>query len=82
MLSSCGAGFYTCTPIFFSVTHYKEEIIAGPPPPECTDQLLVPEKTTRNEVSHFYLPLKNTAIHEALSSFLCVGFFLCSIYFF
>lgn len=76
------AGFYTCKPLInhslrvfylfifwlFFVTLYKEKIIAGPLPPECMDQLLIPEKTTRNEVSHLYLPLKNIVIHKAPSS--------------
>ncbi|GAA6071483.1 BAI1-associated protein 3, partial [Tachysurus ichikawai] len=35
-------------------TQAEEEIIAGPPPPECTEQLLVPEKSTRNELDLLY----------------------------
>ncbi|TSZ68978.1 BAI1-associated protein 3 [Bagarius yarrelli] len=45
-------------------TQAEEEIIAGPPPPECTDQQLVPEKTTRNELDLLYEEAVYTVVNR------------------
>ncbi|XP_062846398.1 BAI1-associated protein 3 [Trichomycterus rosablanca] len=42
----------------------EDEIIAGPPPPECTDQAFVPVKATRNELDLLYEESIYTVVHR------------------
>ncbi|XP_022522382.2 BAI1-associated protein 3 isoform X1 [Astyanax mexicanus] len=47
-----------------AATQAEDEIIAGPPPPECTDQAFAPEKATRNELDLLYEEAVYTVVNR------------------